>query len=246
MTWRNVALAGRAAAVLVLLQIAVGGQARPVKPKVPVGIDPGGTAVGLITRGIDYTSPAVARCLARDGEGLLIAWDVVAREPSPFAPQIAGVASDSDLVSAVACDGKVRIVAVRIDPDDGVSVSRALAFLATTPARIVVLPQGNQPRDWLPFRRAAVEFERLLIVVEVSAQQPQSHPVSDLVNVVVAMPSSDRVGVSMLAEVATFVSCVPQTRDPSLNGAALKSLFQSLQAAGELSKQLSSRSSSQC
>src|SRR5215467_9057175 len=54
----------------------------PKKPPVPPGRDPGGVAVALI--GIDYTLPAVARRLARDGEGELIGWDLQDQDRKPF------------------------------------------------------------------------------------------------------------------------------------------------------------------
>lgn len=56
----------------------------PKKPPVPPGRDPGGVAVALIGTGIDYTLPAVARRLARDGEGELIGWDLQDEDRKPF------------------------------------------------------------------------------------------------------------------------------------------------------------------
>ncbi len=54
-------------------------------PPVPIGQDPGGTAVAIISTGIDYTIPEIAKSLARDGEGEIIAWDFVDGDNRPYA-----------------------------------------------------------------------------------------------------------------------------------------------------------------
>ena len=133
------------------------------KPKLPPGVDPGGVAIGLITTGIDYTRPDVARCLARDGEGELIGWDVVDRDRLPYR-QATGAVADDVLFALIPC-GRVRVVPVRVDPVDGLSLGRALAFLAKSPARVVVLPVASQPKDWAPFQAAAAQFKILLVIV---------------------------------------------------------------------------------
>ena len=55
------------------------------EPKVPAGLDPGGTAIAILGDGIDYTKPVIAKRLARDGEGDLIAWDFVDNDIRPYA-----------------------------------------------------------------------------------------------------------------------------------------------------------------
>ena len=140
--------------------------AAQTKPKLPPGVDPGGVAIGLLTTGIDYTRPEVAKCVARDGEGELIGWDVVDGDRMPYrrVAAAAGAVVDDALFALVPC-GRVRVVPVRVNPADGVSLGKALAFLAQTPARVVVLPVGSQPTDWTAFQLALEKFPELLVMV---------------------------------------------------------------------------------
>lgn len=139
-------------------------------PPLPPGLDPGGIAIALITTGIDYTLPEVAQRLARDGEGELIGWDLVDRDNRPFrrsgAATPGGWGGDGTaLARAIGTHGR-RIVPVRIDPADPRSLARAVAFIAQTPARLVVVPASSrEPSDWEPFRQAATHFKDLLFVV---------------------------------------------------------------------------------
>jgi hypothetical protein len=140
-------------------------------PPLPPGRDPGGVAIALLGTGIDYTVPDIARRLARDGEGELIGWDLVDNDNRPFrsgrAAPDAGAwdASATALGLAMGAPGR-RIVPVRIDPGDARSLARAVAFLAQTPARIVVVPAWSRRQgDWEPFRDAATHFKDLLFVV---------------------------------------------------------------------------------
>jgi hypothetical protein len=140
-------------------------------PPLPPGRDPGGVAIGLLGTGIDYTIPEIARRLARDGEGELVGWDLVDNDNRPFrsgraAPDAgAWSASTTALALAIGVPGR-RIVPVRIDPGDARSIARAVAFLAQTPARIVVVPAwSRRQEDWEPFRDAATHFKDLLFVV---------------------------------------------------------------------------------
>jgi hypothetical protein len=57
-------------------------------------------------------------------------------------------------------------VPVRVDARDPASLARAVAFIAQTPARIVVVPTwGQRKEDWQPFRRAVEHFSQLLFIV---------------------------------------------------------------------------------
>jgi hypothetical protein len=60
------------ASIILLSPLSSLAQTAADKPKVPPGRDPGGFAIALFSTGVDYTDPAVANCLARDGEGELI------------------------------------------------------------------------------------------------------------------------------------------------------------------------------
>lgn len=59
-------------------------QVGPKKPKVPIGRDPGGLAVALLGAGVDYLNPEMAARLARDGEGEIIAWDILDDDDRPL------------------------------------------------------------------------------------------------------------------------------------------------------------------
>jgi hypothetical protein len=138
-------------------------------PPLPPGLDPGGIAIALIGTGIDYTIPEVARRLARDGEGELIGWDLVDRDNRPFrrrgGAEPAPWGDATALARAIGTPGR-RIVPVRIDPADPLSPARAVAFIAQTPARVVVVPASSREESaWEPFRQAATHFKDLLFVV---------------------------------------------------------------------------------
>jgi hypothetical protein len=142
------------------------------KPKLPPGRDPGGALFGLITLGIDPSLPYVARCLARDGEGELNGWDLVDRTRAPFRFLQAGQPGDESAIAALPCDGRVRVSPVRIDPADGVTYGKALAFFSTTPVRVIVLPAANVPADWTALTQAAAAFPQLTVLIETVAKQP--------------------------------------------------------------------------
>ncbi len=142
----------------------------PSKPKVPPGRDPGGVAVALITTGIDYTDPRIALCLARDGEGELIGWDMIDRDRRPLGidrdktpPNWGG--DGSMHARALQCGDRARLIPVRVNPADPMSFGNALAFIAQTPSRIAVLPMWSErAEDWEMFRRAAEQFKDILVI----------------------------------------------------------------------------------
>jgi hypothetical protein len=141
-------------------------------PRVPPGRDPGGPAIALISTGINYTLPAIASRLARDGEGELVGRDFADGDNLPFDVSQGRSAEDhggdgTSLASLIASHSAgARIVAVRIDPQDPTQLARALAFVAQTPARVIVLAmRSTRGEEWEPFRLAAQHFRQLLIVV---------------------------------------------------------------------------------
>ena len=142
-------------------------------PKVPVGRDPGGIAVALVTTGLDYTHPEIAPRLARDGEGELIGWDLVDNDNRPFAaaatPETGEAAQRDGTALArqlLAVYARARLVPVRIDLDNPVSFAQAVAFVSRTPARIVAIPFASATRaDWEPFRQAAERLGKELLFV---------------------------------------------------------------------------------
>lgn len=119
----------------------VGGSsgAGPAKPKVPSGRDPGGIAVVMIGEGLDYTRQDIARRLARDGEGEMIAWDSVDRDPRPYA---AGGSAATALARIVLGEGPAtKLIAIRMAAGEATGMIPALQFASRTSARIVsVIP----------------------------------------------------------------------------------------------------------
>ncbi len=154
-------------------------------PKVPPGVDPGLEPIAVFTTGLDYTAPALASRLARDGEGELIAWDFVDSDRRPFAkspnatlPEWGGdgtVALGQYLASA---DGaRLSVIPVRIDLADAASFGRALAFVSQTRAKVAVVPVWNGQRDlWEPFRLAAERFAGLTLMVPECAGPASQRP----------------------------------------------------------------------
>lgn len=126
---------GIAAVVLIAAFGSANGQ--PKKPKLPPGLDPGGLAIVLLTTGIDYTKPAVASRLARDGEGDLIGLDTADLGNRPYAADGEGTALALALLAAPG----IRIIPVRIDPNHPQSLIAAVKFAARSPGRVVVMPQ---------------------------------------------------------------------------------------------------------
>jgi hypothetical protein len=168
MTWRAAALV----LCLPMLALASVASAQSKKPAVPSAADPGGIAVALLTTGIDYTVPQVAARLARDGEGEPIAVDLLDRDNRPFGEKReqtpASHGGDGTRLALGMIDGvgDVRLVAVRVDPGDPMSLARGIAFVAQTPARVVVVPMWSaRSEDWQAFRQAVQHFAHLLVIV---------------------------------------------------------------------------------
>lgn len=146
-------------------------QAPREKPPVPAGVDPGGIAVALIATGIDYTHPEIKDRLARDGEGEIIGFDLIDNDSRPYAattlPGNEDGAVDTILARRILSTYRyARLVPVRVDPKDKLMLARALAFTATTPARIVAVPLWGDSREtWELFRQAAEQVPDHLLIL---------------------------------------------------------------------------------
>ncbi|MFN3743562.1 MAG: hypothetical protein ACK4TL_02530 [Hyphomicrobiaceae bacterium] len=141
------------------------------KPPVPTGVDPGGIAVALIATGIDYTHPEIKDRLARDGEGEIIGFDLIDNDSRPYAatslPENRDGAVDTILARRILSTYRhARLVPVRVDPNDKLMLARALAFTATTPARIVAVPLWGERREtWEFFQQAAEQVPDHLLIL---------------------------------------------------------------------------------
>ncbi|MEL6375337.1 MAG: S8 family serine peptidase [Pseudomonadota bacterium] len=143
------------------------------EPAVPTAYrDPGGVAVAHIDTGVNYTLPAIAAGLARDGEGELIGYDFHDDDLKPFdarpgdtrpRPQRHGTLVASILLREAP---GVRLIPLRYKAKAPPSFAQALAFAARSPARIVMMSLGSaKAADWALFERALTQLPDLLVVV---------------------------------------------------------------------------------
>jgi hypothetical protein len=121
--------------------------------------------VAILTTGFDYTRAEIAARLARDGEGEIIAWDIPGDDRFPFAPT-----GDTELMTALVtllpATAPVSLLPIKVDPDDPATLAKALAFIARTPARTVLVPMWTStPEAWDLFGKAAAHFSDLRIVI---------------------------------------------------------------------------------
>ncbi len=169
---------------MLLLASPLGVQAS--EPKVPPGLDPGGVAIALLGDGVDYTKPELAKRLARDGEGDLIAWDFVDNDIRPYAK--AGQ-STVDAEYLIAASAGVSLVIVK-EPAGGnpAAIGHMSTFVVRTPARIVAWPDGRPERvDWPVLFQAAQRFKDRLFVVPGPARPEDAGKAGD--NIVFAAPT---------------------------------------------------------
>lgn len=167
----------------VVLAWSVGaGDVRAAGPPPGPGVDPGGVAIALIGWGVDYRDPAIARRLARDGEGEVIGRDLIANDARPFAsasssPASGGHVDSSEIVRRLRPDAPIRLVPVKTAADELPALARAVAFAAQTPARIIVLPMTalNGPAGEL-VRQAAQRYRTLLFVVALAEEADRPLP----------------------------------------------------------------------
>ena len=148
------------------------GTAAAGDPRLPAGEDPGGTAIALVGGGVDYTSAKIAPRVARDGEAELIGWDLIDNDRTPYAS--AGGATDaasSDNSTALAemmlaTYAKGRLIPVRVPAGNPDALARAIAFVASTPARVVAITQQLENSNMrMVIRQAAERFKDRVFVV---------------------------------------------------------------------------------
>jgi hypothetical protein len=150
------------AAMLALAMALAATPARAADPPVPNGMDPGGTAVAIITTGIDYTIPEIAKALARDGEGEIIAWDFVDGDNRPFS----GDHGDfGNLMAGLLAPTDLRLVPIRVALGAPNWIEGAASFAARTPAATLVLPMANIPVELERLKSVAPRFPKLSFVV---------------------------------------------------------------------------------
>lgn len=231
-----------------VMGLALAGVAHSEDPKVPPGRDPGGVAVALISGGIDYAAADIAPRLARDGEGEIVGYDFIDDDRMPFDAGGHGTAiARTVLVEAPAA----RLAPLRASAKSPISLGPVAAFVAHSPARIVLVTlDGPEVDAWKPFRQAASRLDHLLFVVSAGdagkdidkeAASSPSLPLANLIVVTasdnegnvavganfgdetvdVAAPGTEGITGAAAARVAALAARIA-AEEPGLNGAGLK------------------------
>lgn len=196
----------RTSLTLVCLAVAPlvsGGAAHADDPVLKPGRDPGGTAIAILADGFDYTNPELAKVLARDGEGEAIAWDAVDQDHRPYEKEGKGTAA----AIAAAAKSNVRIVQVRVNPNDTTSLARGIAFAVQTPATIILalLPASDASGRGV-LVAAAQKFETTLFIGSPPALTPGDEvPTNGLENLLLIEAGMD--GLAAVEALATVLGC---------------------------------------
>jgi hypothetical protein len=153
--------------LLIIAAIATA-QAASGDPAVPPERDPGGMPVAIIGRGLDYTDPAIAQRLARDGEGEITGYDFLDNDRRPFARDSDdNAASDTKSARIILAEGQATsLIAVRADVNDASSLAKAIGFAAKSPTRIIVILMPDEdPQMREVLHSAAQHFADKLFIV---------------------------------------------------------------------------------
>ncbi len=206
------------------------------KPPVPPGEPTSGPAVVMLTTGIDYTRPSVARKLARDGEGELAGWDAVDRDRRPY-----GVDPVQSRLIEIAPG---RVIPIRVDPANPASVTDAAAFARKTGSRVLIVPIAlfgtSQPAELAKFIN---EADMLVVAAGTDDGRPLDLPAEarDRIIVVGALPSEPA---SVTANAASVdVILLPPAAAREAPGDGLRAPRTSAEAAILFSAQLACRKS---
>ena len=143
-----------------------------LNPPVPPGTDPGGVAVAHVDSGVNYLLPAIAGRLARDGEGRLIGRDFADGDDrpadlDPSRPAFFPIRHGTTVASVFIREApKARLVPIRHPGRDFDAFADVVAFIASGPARIVLMPLGGyRAEDWNAFLEAAADHPELLFIL---------------------------------------------------------------------------------
>lgn len=218
--------------------------AQETKPPVPPHRDPGGVAIALFGAGIDYTLPAIAARLARDGEGELIAWDFGGGGRHPFDRTRGAAPADEGgdataIASLILAEGGARLVPVRIPPGQPMLLAQAIGFISQTPARVVVVPMWSaDAAAWQRFREAASHFKAILFIAaagegaDPAKLYPAAFGLDNILTVTAGSASADSTGFGgakrkltggpLAAALSARTAATLLKREPGLSVADLK------------------------
>ena len=148
------------------------GRSELLDAPVPAGKDPGGVAVAVVDSGVNYTLPALATRLARDGAGRALGydyWDMDARpfdldtSRSPFFPIRHGTRVASILLREAPA---ARLIPYRYPRPDLGRMADLIADADAKGSTVIALPLGSNKRaDWAAFEAAAAARAHLLFIV---------------------------------------------------------------------------------
>jgi len=143
-----------------------------LNPPVPVGVDPGGIAVGVIDSGINYTVAPFSDRLARDTNGTLIGkdyWDDDDRPydidtgRSPFFPLHHGSSVASIIIKEAPM---ARVIPVRYPRPEMTKMADAIDWLSAQNIAVVNLAMGsNSEQEWAAFADAAQRHPQMLFLI---------------------------------------------------------------------------------
>lgn len=131
----------RTALAAVVSAMMASASAHAADPAISAGMDPGGTAVAIIGAGIDYTLPEITARLARDGEGDIVGFDYADEDHRPYATGT--TPSTITARTIVASTPNARLIPLRVEAADAMSVARAIAHAAQGPAKIIALDHAT-------------------------------------------------------------------------------------------------------
>jgi hypothetical protein len=166
--------------------------AQGADPPVPVGRDPGGFAVAVIGRGVDYGDQAMAQRLARDGEGEIIGYDFIDDDRRPY-----GVGADAEATALVIREGQAAtVVAIRADPTQTQSLARAIGYAAQSPATVIAIFAPISISEVAAVIAAAArKFPRHLLVLEAGDEDLDTlSPAPAVADNVLIVTSADKDG----------------------------------------------------
>ncbi|CFX17409.1 exported protein of unknown function [Candidatus Filomicrobium marinum] len=237
----HISLRSLAASIFSVVTFACG-SALAQNPAAPAALDPGGPAIALISTGVDYTDPAIASRLARDGEGEPIAWDFVDNDLKPFAAPSDRTDDGTRLAKLIlATDDKARLIVVRVTRNEPDSLAKAVMFIARTPATVAVVGTFPQKQDgWDRFGGAASAAAKNVLFF-VPAGMPdealggQAYPVGlNLENILTVAPLTPSSAENDTAEGAAPADVWVKTRETQVNDQPVVVPSDGLQAAALL------------
>lgn len=118
-------------------------------------------AIAVVSTGIDYTHPAVAGRLARDGEGEIIAWDFADNDNRPFDANHEGF---GNLMAELFARTELRMIPIRVNLSEPSWLARAASFAERTPAAAIIIPMANIPAEIERLKAVAQHFSKAQFV----------------------------------------------------------------------------------